>query len=114
MTGAMVSPFSSWPTSADRIRSGPREPVASAPWQNPQAGWKSARPRSTDSGEGGLAATAGATNNEMHRNGCAALSFFIHDGAGGARFDGFFNQRDLFVGGFEGILRTLRDTGAVQ
>ena len=36
ITGPMASPFTSWLSSGERIRSGAREPVASLPWQKPQ------------------------------------------------------------------------------
>src|SRR6266849_2719251 len=46
ITCPIWSPFTWCATSGERIRAGPRAPVASAPWQNPQDCTNSLRPRS--------------------------------------------------------------------
>src|SRR6267143_1901047 len=46
---------------AERTRSGPRAPVASLPWQKPQACWNNSRPRSTAFGSGSAAEAATAS-----------------------------------------------------
>ena len=52
-TSPIMLPFTSWATMGERNRSGPRAPVASAPWQKAQEAVNCVWPRAASSFSGG-------------------------------------------------------------